>query len=159
MIKNKQAQEEFVGFALIIVVVAVIMLVFFSFTLRQPQENVQSYEVESFLQTALQYTTDCRDNYEFLPLQKLIISCIEKENCIDGREMCGVLNETLTNVINEGWGVGEDYPTKAYELKILTENQTILNLKAGNITNNYKGAMQDFSKGGNSVEVYFKAYS
>jgi len=155
----KKAQEEFVGFALIVVIVSVIMLVFFSFTLNQPPTNLQSFEVVSFLQTTLQYTTDCRDNQEFLPVQKLISACAEKESCIDERDMCSVLNETLVDIIHESWGVGEDSPTKAYELKIIVEEQEILSLREGNITKNYKSALQDFSKSVNSVQIYFKAYS
>ena len=155
----KRAQEEFVGFALIIIIVAVILLVFLSFTLRQPKANVQSYEVESFLQTALQYTTDCRNNYESLPLQKLIVACIGEETCADGRETCNALNNTLREMIGEGWGVGEEYPTKAYELRVITENKTILDIEEGNLTRSYKSAVQDFSKSGNSIQIYFKAYN
>lgn len=158
-LRFKKAQEEFVGFALIIIIVAVILLVFLSFSIKQPRENLQSYEVESFLQTALQYTTDCKNNYEFLPVQKLIVACIQEETCIDGRKTCDALNETLIGIVGEGWGVGKEYPTKAYELGINTEEQKLLNLRDGNITRNYKSASQNFSKSGNSIQIYFRAYS
>ena len=65
-IKRKKAQEEMVGFALIIILVAVILLIFLGFSLRdQEKETIESYEVESFIQSFLQYTSDCRDNLEF----------------------------------------------------------------------------------------------
>jgi len=57
---NKKAQEEMVGFALIIIVVAVILLVFLSIGLRKDgREDVESYEVASFIQSLLQYHTSC----------------------------------------------------------------------------------------------------
>ena len=63
----KRAQEEMVGFALIVIIVSVILVIFLGFSLRdQGKENVESYEVESFIQSFLQYTSECRDNFNFL---------------------------------------------------------------------------------------------
>jgi len=160
MIRKNKAQEEMVGFALIIIIVAVILLIFLGFFLRKPQKDiVESYEVESFIQAFLQYTTDCKYNLEYLSIQKLIFKCNEKETCLDGRETCDVLNSTLEGIVEESWEVEGDRPVKGYELRIiLNEEEELLLLKKGNITRDYKGAMQDFSKGGDSIEVLFTAY-
>lgn len=162
--KVRKAQEEMVGFALIMVIVAVIILVFLGFSLRSSKkETIESYEVESFIQTALQYTSDCRDYFEFVSIQKLIFDCYEKEQCIDGEETCEVLNSTLTGILKESWKIGEDSPIKGYELRIIANpeeapKEIIPKIERGNVTSNSKGASQSFSKAGNSIEVSFIAY-
>ena len=157
----KKAQEEMVGFGLIIIIVAVILLVFLGFYLRDsPKEIVESYEVESFIQGFLQHTTDCKDsgNLEYLSIKQLIFSCNDREKCLDKRESCEVLESTLTNLVKASWQVGLDTPVKGYELNITSETTLILFIKEGNMTKNYKGAMQDFSRSGNLFEILFTAY-
>ena len=157
--KNKSGQEEMVGFALIIILVAVILLIFLGFALRSPQkESVENYEVNSFIQGFLQYTSDCRDNLEYLSIQKLIFDCNDHEMCLDGRNTCDVLNSTLTGIVEESWKIEGDRPIKGYELKISSNEEEILLIKNGNLTGNYKGSAQDFSRSGNSVEIFFTAY-
>jgi len=159
MIKNKKAQEEMVGFALIIIVVAVILLVFLGFSLKgQQKEIVESYEVDSFIQSFLQYTSDCRDNLEYLSVQKLIFECSNQESCLDGRESCLVLDSILSDIVQESWKTGEERPIKGYKLKINSNEEQILLIEEGNMTKNSKGSSQDFYKGGNSVEIFFNAY-
>ena len=157
--KSKVGQEEMVGFMLIIIIVAVIMLVFLSFYLRDsPKEIVESYEVESFIQAFLQHTTDCRDNLEYLSIRKLIFDCDDGGICLDGRDICEVLDSTLTNLVEESWKVDSDTPIKGYELNITSNKEEMLLIKKGNKTNNYRGAMQDFSRSGNLFEILFTAY-
>lgn len=159
---KKRAQEQMVGFALIIIIVAVILLVFLGFSLRNSQkENVESYEVKSFIQAFLQYTTDCRDSndLEYLSIKKLIFDCNSGKECLDNRDTCEVLNSTLTEIIEESWKIEGDRPVKGYKLDITqNEVEVILSLEEGNITKNYKSSMQDFSKSGNSFEIIFTAY-
>lgn len=157
-LKNKTAQEEMIGFALIIIIVAVILLVFLGFFLKNSQkEDIESYEVDSFIQAFLQYTTDCRDynELEYLSIQKLIFDCANEKKCLDDRRACEVLNSTLTEIVEESWKVGEDRPIQGYELKIASNEEEILLLKKGNITKNYKGSAQYLPK---EVDIYFIAY-
>ena len=155
--RSKKGQEEMVGFAMIIIVVAIIMLVFLGFSLRKPQaENVESYEVESFLQATLQYTTDCENNIQKLSVQRLISSCYKKEQCLDGRKTCDVLKTEMEGILNESWKTGEERPVKGYDFKIGTDkNETLISFSQGEITSSSKGAVQDFSGG---IEITFKAY-
>ena len=156
-IKNKSGQEEMIGFALIVIIVAVIILIFISFSLTKPQkEPVESYEVESFIQSLLQYTSDCEDNLEYLPVQKLIASCFDNKICISGKTACEVMNSTLKGVIDESWKIEEGNPTKGYLLEILSGTERIISFKEGDVTNNYKGAMQPLGR--NNIEVVFNAY-
>lgn len=159
--KEKKAQEEIVGFALIIIIVAVVLLFFLNFYIRSGEkEGVESYEVDSFIQAFLHYTTECEDYFEYLSVQKLIFECNDDARCLnDDREACEILNSTLKGIVRESWIVGEDRPIKGYELKITANQEEILLFRDGNITRNYKGAKQDFAKGGDSIEIFFRAYS
>lgn len=156
---KKKAQEEMVGFALIIIIVAIILLVLLSISLRRPQqENVESYEVDSFIQAFLQYTSDCRNEREYLDIQELIIDCDNGRMCVNDRDTCEVLSSTMEEIIEESWKVGVDRPVIGYELKILLESTEILSLSEGNKTQNYKGSMQNFVKRGDKFDIFFTAY-
>ena len=151
----KRAQEEMVGFAMIIIVVAVILLIFLAFTIKDSnKEAVESYEVESFIQSSLQYTTDCRDNLESLSVQKLIDSCNANRKCLDERNTCDVLNQTLNGIVKESWKIGENRPIKGYEFKILENEEEMLKFVGGNITVNSKSSIQYLK----DTEVLFTAH-
>lgn len=156
---KKKAQEEMVGFALIMIIVAVILLVLLSISLRKPQqEEVESYEVDSFIQAFLQYTSGCRDDFEYLDVQELIIDCNDGRVCVDGRDTCEVLGSTMEGIVEESWNVGTDRPVVGYELKILSESGEILSISEGNQTQNYKGSSQNFFKRSNKFDISFIAY-
>ncbi len=155
--RSKRSQEEMVGFGLIIVIVAVILLVFMGFALRKPQKDVtEDYEVSSFIQAFLQYTSDCRDNLGYLSIQKLILDCEHNEKCSDERDTCDVLGSTLKEIVDESWDVGENRPVKGYTLKILLKGEEILSLEEGNITNNYRGSEEYLPR---EIDIYFTTYS
>ena len=153
--KNR-AQEEMVGFALIIIVVSVILLIFLGFSLKSsPKETVESYEVESFLQSYLQYTTDCKDNFDFVSVRQLIYKCQNKEMCLNGKDSCDVLNENTKGIIEASWKVGTERPVKGYDFAIKAQNNSLANFSEGNKTINSKGSVQFLPR---DVEVDFTAY-
>lgn len=159
--KKKKAQEEIVGFALIIIIVAVILLFFINFYIRSGEkESVENYEVDSFIQAFLHYTTECEDYLEYLSVQDLIFECNDDALCLDDRKACDVLNSTLRNIVDKTWRVGENRPVKGYELNITTNQEKILSFIKGNITGNYKGAVQllPFPGGADSIDIFFRAY-
>ena len=59
---KKVGQDEMVGFGLIIILVAIIFIVFISIYIRKPTEKVNDYEANSFIQSVLQYTTNCEED-------------------------------------------------------------------------------------------------
>ena len=157
MNKHKKAQQEMVGFGLIIIIVAVIILVFLVISLKQTSSDSDSYEVESFLQALSQYTTNCSITSEFnyLDIKDLIEECDSARDCVNGESTCEVLNITLRNLINNSWPVGENRPNKGYFFNSSYEGREIISLNQGNITlRNNKGASQNFEK----LEIYFKIY-
>lgn len=161
--KSTHAQEEMVGFALIIILVAVILLVFLAFSLSKPKtEATESYEVNSFLQSTLQYTTACQTSSgikKFNTIQDLVFECDLKNKCSNEEDSCKILNETLTGLLKESWPTGENRPNKGYELIINSEEELILNIQEGNLTKNCRGSSQSFSKSRTKkdFEINFKA--
>jgi hypothetical protein len=166
-IKSTKGQDEMVGFALIIIIVAIVFIVFISVYMRKTPEKTVDYEANSFVQAALQYTTTCEEaNMENLTIQRLIFKCQEKEPCAY-KEMdpCKILNDTLKEMIKESWNVGPNNPIKGYHLAInLSEDggrteKIFLNITEGVVTRNYKGAEQDFGKGSEYMVILFDVYS
>jgi hypothetical protein len=156
-VRNKYGQEEMVGFALIMILVAVILLIFVGFSLKDSQKDVtESYEVESFIQAFLQYTTDCADGYEprYYSVGKLITACNNGERCLDERDTCEVLELTLGEITGASWKVGENLPVKGYELKILSNNKDMMIIQKGNFTENSRGAVQYLK----DIEIFFITY-
>lgn len=160
MIWGKKGQEEMIGFALIVIVVAVILLFFLWFSLNNDSGNgIDSYEANSFIQGFLQYTTTCKQTFDYLDVQDLIFSCLDKEECNDGENSCNVLNSTLKGLTESSWGVGEDSFYKGYDLEINSAQGNIVSIKGGNETNTYKSGKQDFAQSGDSVEIIFRIYA
>jgi competence protein ComGC len=155
--KLKKAQSELVGFGLIIVIVAVLILVFLSFSLNKSEEPVQNYELETFIQASLEYTTDCAISYssKLVSLRRLIKECSKQSLCVDGNYSCDVLNNTLTGILENSWKVGPEWPAKAYSLNITSSGQPLFELEKGNKTTEIKGAVQNFE----NIDIYFKIYS
>ena len=143
---KKKGQEEMVGFALIMIIVMVIILIFLGFSLSKPQvSNVESYEIDSFVQVFLQYHTECEDNLEHLTIQKLISRCkTGGNNCQDGRTMCNALESEDRMALAESWKV-VDRPEAGFPLILLneeTQTELIHRISEGNVTQNYKGTTQ-----------------
>lgn len=151
---SKKAQEEMVGFAFIIIIVSVILLIFLSLTISKPKTEIESYKIESFVQSFLQYTSSCEDNLEYLSMQKVIFRCQSKGFCLDERSACEVLNETVKEIIGEIWKI-ENRPVEGYDFEILSEGEEMLKLTKGNRTNNYKGSFQGLPK---DIDITFRVY-
>jgi hypothetical protein len=128
--------------------------------LKTPDKNaVENYEVESFIQSVLQYTSSCETEIEFLSMQNLIVSCEGGRMCLDGRNSCDVLNDTLKDFVKRAWNVNNQSAVKGYKLGIMAGEKGIVMLKEGNETRNYKGGLQDFAKSGSNYEVSLNVYS
>jgi hypothetical protein len=166
-IKSTKAQDEMVGFALILIIVAIVFIVFISVYMRKTTEREEDYQANSFVQAALQYTTTCQEaSMENLTIQRLIFKCQDKEPCAY-REMdpCKILNDTLKEMIKESWNVGPNNPTKGYKLIINVSDdggrteKRFLNITEGVVTKNLRGAEQDFGKGSEYIVILFDVYS
>lgn len=159
LLSNKAGQEEIIGFVVIVVIVSVIILILLSFLLNDSNgAAVESYEVESFIQSMLQYTTNCESQIEFLSFQKLIAYCENEGTCLNGIQSCEVLNSTAKEIIETGWNVNEQSAIKGYEFKIFSEEKELFSIMEGNKTANYKGSFQDFARSGSEYGISLNIY-
>ena len=159
--KHKNAQEEIVGFSMIIVIVAVILIIFLSLSLKNPQKDtVESYEVESYLQSLLQKTTDCRsmDNLRNYSIKDVMFRCYGNETCLDNRKMCDVLVRELGVTSNQSWDISRDSPVKGYTLDLTVNGEQLKTLGYGNVTRSSKGASQELTRNSNMFNLEFKVY-
>jgi hypothetical protein len=158
-IKNKRGQEEMVGFALIVIIVSVILLVFLGFYLgNSGNQSVQSYEAESFVQSALQYSTQCSDYYGYISVKDLIFMCDSEATCRGGEDSCVILNSTLSGILNQSWNIREGSSTKGYLLNITSNSENVLSIKEGNMTKSSEGSSQSFTQGTASVDILFNIF-
>ena len=158
--KNKKGQEEMVGFALIIILVAVILLVFLSISLKKPvnQTIEQIHELDSFISSTLQYTSDCAQNNEidYRTIRQLIGDCDRKEVCLDNRETCKVLETTLNEILDKGWNTQQGSKIKGYVLNISSNEKPLIGIQKGNLTSlSSKGTLQDLP---DRVKIKFNVY-
>lgn len=119
-LKNK-AQEEIVGFVLIMVLVAVVFLVFLAITLRNPNVTESKSEIiYQFLESSMEQTTGCSlpGRQEYLDLGELLGECYSSNiECSDGNKICNVLNDTFKELLDGSFAYGNDYPIKGYSLE------------------------------------------
>jgi len=156
MFKNKKAQEEMIGFGFIIIIVAVILLIFISFIVMRPDKGaVESYEIESFIQSMLLYTSDCEIlGLGHASIQKLIYNCKKGDSCTNDKDSCEVLEETIEEILEASWQI-EDRPVEAYSLQIISGSEIMLDISKGNKTGNFKGSTQKLHS---DVSVIFNVY-
>lgn len=158
---NKKGQEEIVGFAVIIIIVAVIMLFLLSFYIRGGNsESVDSFEAESFVSSLMHFTTSCESNLGYNDIQRLIYECSRERNCLNGQSSCEILNSEIREIVEKSWQVGEDRPIRGYSLVIGESGSEteVISIVEGNQTANFKGSFHDFVIDGERIEVNFRAY-
>lgn len=163
---SRKAQQEMVGFVLIVLIVMVGLLVFLVISLRSGGEISDSAEVENMLEVLMRKTTECAitfepqyDNYE-----DLFKSCYDGDYCSNlGENSCNYLNESIRDDLNEV--MDTEATISAYQLKAyyLGENfdnseevvrDNIVNVGEGNCTGELRGAQRMISvRGGGSIRI------
>ncbi len=146
--KNKKAQEEIAGFILIVAIVIIISVIFLAILIRKPQENLtQSIDIYQFLESTLQYTTECALSYEpaYSNLGELIQECREGlSQCTSGESPCELAKKTLNEIIEESFLIDEKASIKGYEFKsIYTDKdieEEIISLSKGNCSASVRGS-------------------
>jgi hypothetical protein len=155
----KRGQEEIGGFAVIIVLVGVIFLLFLGFMLvKDSKERTEDYQIKSFVQSLLHVTTLCEQNGENISVQELIRECQKEADCSYGIKSCFVLNSTLNDILEKSWAVGnaEEFPIQGYQLNITSYGENMVLLRKGTTTSNeYGGSGQILP---NELEIYFDVY-
>lgn len=146
---NKKAQQEMVGFVLIVVVVVVGLMIYLVISLGGGDTGERiSVRAENVLDSVMKMTTECApifepdyDNYE-----ELFGSCYANVNCPNlNKGACDYLNESLSKVLeeimkSEGW-------INYYKFELFVKNGNgLLEIKQGNCTGTITGAQRQTSK-------------
>lgn len=147
MSKTK-AQEEIVGFIMVVVLVAVIFLVFLGFTIRGGPETSASTEVSHFLDSISEFTTPCSldGGFSYKQLDDLAISCNQGLLCSSGNA-CDILESTLKNLTESAWNFSPNSPEKSYTLTTTFSSREPLIISSENQSacNTIRGADKTFS--------------
>ena len=150
---NRRAQEEMVGFVMIVVIVAIVFLIFLGIFIRNraPSTNNNAQDLSQFLDSVMEYTSDCVVNEpSYARVGELVSYCNSKDLCGNGNSSCNVLNETLGNIFNaslEMLNIGQDRPYSGYVLN-MTYNENVsswvsrefLIKSYGNCSSSYRGS-------------------
>lgn len=160
--KYKKAQDEMVGFGLIIIVMAVIIIAFVAAMVNSNKENeIENYEVNAFVQATLQYTTICKMNGAYLDISDLIFECENNAECENQREACAVLEGTLEDITSRSWTAGEEEYVKGYKFTIVVDSREIINpvIEGSFDSKNYRdNPITELTKEGSRAEIYFTVY-
>ena len=149
MTKRKKAQEEIAGFFIIVLIVVIVLVIFLGISLQKSNKTLpkESIDRKQFLESVMQYTTDCAISYEpaYLILSELIQECNEGLSiCISGKQPCTIAKETINALIDKSFLISEKAATKGYEFKAIHDNnktnKEIITLAKGNCSNSIRGA-------------------
>ena len=121
-ISNK-AQEEMVGFVMIMLIVAVIFLVFLGIIVRKERPMTdQNAELSQFLDVAVEFTTSCTtDGYHYLSLSELAAKCNLGAKCsyLSGAPLaCDILKKNLKEMIESTRNFSAESVYKGYIIEI-----------------------------------------
>lgn len=124
MISQRKGQEEIVGFVAIVLLVSVIALIFLGISAnKEPVMQKESRDINRFLESSMLYTTNCALGYEpnYLTPKDLLKECYSNKGkkCLDEKEVCSVLNESMQSILDSSWTVGSDAKTKGYLFKAI----------------------------------------
>ena len=161
--QNKKAQEEVMGFVIIVLIVMIIGLVFFAFALRRTTETVeeQDAELDDLLQAMSYYTTDCKINSQYLNIKELVRKCYVSETarCENSENVCISLNNTIEDMLQEFLGQNlANQQIHSYSLNISNSKQ-ITYIEQGNLEGNYIGSSTPIpTLTGEDVIIYLRFY-
>lgn len=144
--KLRKAQEEIMGFVVVIVLVAVVGLVVLGLSLRTSNGNApESLVISQFLSSSMEYTTGCGLQYstDYVSLASLLDACRQNRTCVSGGNACQIAENTLATLIEQGLRVAPAQPRSGFtftaaEITNVTQRTLVkdpfLSLSAGNCT-------------------------
>ena len=160
LIKGEKAQEEMIGFGVILILIAIVMVAFLGFSMNSSDKDaVESYQVNSFIQAFLQYNSKCQEeNYgiiENVSMQDLIKKCYNEEKCLKSdKGPCEILNETSKELIVESWQIKPGSPRVGYEFIVAdSENNIVASSGEGPETYNARGGRQPLGISGENLKI------
>jgi len=157
-VPSKKAQEEIMGFGIILVLIAVILVIFLGLSRGSDDSQDNSFEVDSFLGSILSVSTECEQNGNFVSLNELFFDCSSSQRCDNNLDSCEVLYDTVEEIMEVSWDVGENSSVKGYSFEAYNDRGSMINLAEGIDSGYYNGASRDFAKTGEKISIYLKIF-
>lgn len=159
---NKKAQQEIVGFVLIVVLVVVGLMVYLAISVGNAPENEESPEVENMLDALMKQTTECAIVYipDYDDFEDLFKSSYKGDTCSNlGISALEYLNETVRLVLADI--MATEATVKAYELQFSKRHsddsmEGILTFFEGNCAGTINWAQRVILMGSDSLIVKLK---
>jgi len=143
-------------------IVMIIGIVFFAFSLRRSSEIIEpkQAELDDLLQAMLSYTTECKMAGSNQSIRELTRECNNNPSrtCTNNRNVCEYLETELTNMLDQflGQGIAQAY-VHGYSLNITTEQP--INIAGGELKGNFFGSSIPIpSLGGQDIIVRLRFY-
>ena len=168
--KNKKAQEEVMGFVIIVLIVIIIGLVFFAFSLRRAGQGPepQQAELDDFRDTMLKYTTDCEIGMKNQSIRELARQCnnYPSKTCQgiqNNKNVCDFLQETSEKMLQDTLGkqaqIANAY-VHGYKYNITgQEPEPLVLIEEGNQTGNFFASSTFIPSGqGSDIQVNLRFY-
>lgn len=161
--KNK-AQQEMVGFILIVVLVMIGLVVFLVISARVSPKETNSLKVENMLGAIMRQTTDCAIPAEpfYKNFEDLFKGCYQHSQCDNLNESaCKYLNESLTKTLETL--MDSEVTISAYDLVFSSRDDSgqsgILKISSGNCTGGVLGAQRSIVSGSDSLIIRLRTCS
>jgi hypothetical protein len=128
----RKGQEEMVGFALVVVVLAVIGVVVLGFAAQnsRPALETTSPEIRTFLDSFVASTSTCTLGGAISPgtLGEMSIQCITRPDrrCGSGKTVCASLNSTIEELLSIYYPLTSEGRLEGYLLTLRQENASAL---------------------------------
>ena len=153
---NKRAQEEMTGFALIIIIVAILGLVALTFMLRKPSESqYNSFEIQQFLDSVSRVQGTCTPQLDFAPLKisGMVQECFSNNatQCKSQETVCQALEKSLKEIITGSWNIQPNSPYTGFKLDLVFEGSSNLSSSFRRIMNISYGSCGNTFYGGDSI--------
>ena len=161
-VTQKKAQQEIVGFVLIVVLVVIGLMVFLIISLRDSPEASESLAVENMLDAVMKHTTECAVVYEpdYDDFEALFKSCHQSDPCANlDKSACEYLNESLRSVV--GAIMASEASVSAYEVEFFVKDEAggLLRIFEGNCTGSVSAAQRSVVSGSESLIIRMKTCS
>lgn len=158
---NNKAQQEMVGFVLIVVIVVIGMMVFLIISLKNSPEAKNSVEVGNALSAIMKQTTGCAIVYvpNYDNFEDLFKDCYKDKMCSNlGISACKYLNKTLRVVVKDM--MNTESGVNAYQVNFFSKDDSgrrgILTFHSGNCTGKVDAAQRSIMSGSESLVVQMK---
>ena len=165
-----RGQQEMVGFALIVVVVVVGLMIFLIMSINNTPESGNSLEVDRMLSSIMRQTTDCAISFEprFDNFEDLFKSCHQKKTCSNldficpntgdmvSKSACDCLNESLIEVLDGMLNTEATISAYQIEFREKDEPDGILKVFDGNCTGTISEAQRNVVSGSDSLIIRMK---